>query len=169
MDAGRNVWVLDAYADRINVFAFVDVLIDFYERYPQALTVGIEAGPLREAIMPVLEQRMIERGVFLPLADKKEMRPMVSKEIRARPMQGIIQTQRFWLPSQRRPWVDKLIRQMRRFPQSSEDDMVDACAWSIRLLLARGVPQRPVRRAPQDSWKLRLKKLARGSRTYMGA
>lgn len=169
MDAGRNIWVLDAVANRINVFAFVDLLIDFYEKFPMAVTVGIEAGPLREAIMPVLEQRMLERGIFLPLADKKEMRPQASKEIRARPMQGVLQTQRLWLPPDRLPWVEKLVRQMKRFPQSSEDDMVDTAAWGVRLLLARGLPATARRRPATKSWKDRLARLGRPAKTFMRA
>lgn len=167
MDAGRNVWVVDAVADKINVFAFVETLIDFYVKYPDVITVGIESGGLREAIMPILEQRMLERGVFLPLADKKEMRPMVSKEIRARPAQGIVQTLRLWLPKEKHPWVSKLVNQMRRFPQWSEDDMVDTLAWAVRVLLSRGLPVQKRRQKPIESWKARLRTMSRAKRTYM--
>ena len=167
MDAGRNVWVLDCFADRVNVFAFVDTLIDMYVKFPEAMSVGIEAGPLREAIMPLLEQRMLERGVFMPLADKKEMRATVAKDIRARPLQGVIQTKRFWLPPAKSQWVSAFMKQLKLFPQASHDDMVDAAAWGVRLLLSRGAPLVQVRK-PVSSWKDRLNKMGRKNRTYMG-
>jgi len=167
MDAGRNMWVLDAFAARVNVFAFVETLLDFYVRFPSAVTVGIESGPLREAIMPVLEQRMLERGVFLPLADKQEMRPLAAKEIRARPLQGILQTDRLWLPDPNIAWVRKLVGQMKTFPQSSHDDMVDALAWAVRLLLARGTPQIRRPRSKLSSWRDMLRPAKR--KTFMSA
>ena len=174
MDRGRNIRLVEAVVGRYNVYAFCDLLLDMYMRYPEAVVVGIESGPLREAIMPVLEQLMRERDIYPPLADKAEMRPSVSKEVRARPVQGILQAGRLWLPRndpQNPPpaWVQKLLHQMRLFPQSSDDDMVDTLAWLVRLLLARGV--RTVRRNKprQPTWRDRLNRMTRKPKTFMGA
>ena len=172
IDGGGNIWILDMFVGRISVLMFVEVLLDMFQKYPNTVSVGIESGPIGEAILPILKVRMGERRVFPPLADKAFMRPTASKEIRARPLQGMIQHGKVWFPDPKHAsWVPKALAQMKLFPRTAkgvQDDIVDSLAWLVRLALdvAPGAAP-PEEKRVILSWRDRLAMQQRSNRTYM--
>jgi predicted phage terminase large subunit-like protein len=129
---------------------------------------GIEKGVLELALKPHLDRRMKERRQYITLAeDEQALRPVTDKVVRARPLQGRLQQGKVILPADQ-PWVDQLIQEFLRFPGGLHDDMVDAAAWLVRMVLNHAPPPEPKKEVKFKSWRDRLQ-VTTGRRHWMGA
>jgi phage terminase large subunit-like protein len=143
---------------RMTTGEFVERFLDLWTRFERHLIVaGIEHGPIYLAFKPLLERRMEERRVYPHLADRKEMTPFNSKEIRAKPLQGEMERGMVVFPPlTHAKWVDEAVASMKTFGVvSSGDDFTDALAWAMRLALKRPSALRDSKRKPK-SWRDRL-------------
>ena len=156
LDYQDQVHILDLVRFRGDTFAIVEALLNLSEKYDPYL-VGIEKGQLEHAIKPQLQKRMRERRIFPTLAEgDKALRPITDKPKRARPLQGRMQQGMVHFPhASNAPWVDIAIAEMLRFPGGVHDDIVDALAWLLRMILDEEPPQ-PPKEARKKSWRDRL-------------
>lgn len=143
-------------------------ILDQYKKYPQIQEVGIEKGQLELVVRPALNKLMRKRKQFPTI--NETLRPITDKLVRARPLQGKMQNGMVLLP-QGQPWVEVLVAEFLRFPGGIHDDIVDACAWVLRMMADKKEPPKPGLQK-QESWKKRLAKMMRGQdrgKTHMAA
>lgn len=157
LDYDDQVHILEVIRFRKNTYGIVEALLDLVQKYDPYL-VGIEKGQLEHAIKPQLQKRMRERRVFPTLAEgDKALKPVQDKWKRARPLQGRLQQGVVYFPlPEMAPWVETVIHEMLRFPGGLHDDMVDALAWLIRMMINENPPRRP-RRKKHKSFRDKLK------------
>ena len=100
----------------------------------QALTVGIEKGALKNAVMPYLSDQMRRLGVFPHIVDVTHGGKKKTERI-AWALQGRAEHGRLFLPEDASDcedpkWVRKFINQALDFPNPlTHDDMLDALAY----------------------------------------
>lgn len=172
LDWEDNIWILDVVRGKWQTHQIAENIIDTHLRYDAVMT-GIEKGQLELAIKPQLEKRMRERKAYITLAEGNDaLRPITDKIVRARPLQGRMQQGRVIVPSDQ-TWVETLMSELLRFPTGLHDDIVDGCAWLIRMMLDVQPPPRPSERTRTKgefkSWKDRLNGLAGRRRHHMAA
>jgi hypothetical protein len=66
------------------------------------------------------------------------------------------------------PFRRDVDQELLRFPAGKHDDIVDAYAWCMRLVLAHRPPSKP-KPAPLKSWKTKLAAYGLGETTHMAA
>ena len=100
----------------------------------QAMTVGIEKGALKNAVMPYLSDQMRRLGIFPHIVDVTHGGKKKTERI-AWALQGRMEHGRLFLPrdtsgSADKKWVNKFINQALDFPNPlTHDDMLDALAY----------------------------------------
>lgn len=169
LDYDDQLHILDVIRGRWDTFGIVEAILNAHSVYKTQIT-GIEKGQLELAIKPQLKKRLVERKMSLTLAEgKSALKPITDKQVRARPLQGRMQQGMVLFP-QNQPWVETSQHELLRFPGGVHDDIVDAMAWLMRLVLSQNAPQRP-KRVTHKSWKDKLKNHMAGSspRNPMGA
>ena len=109
----------------------------------------------------ILNKRMTELRIYPTF---EVMKPLTDKQVRARPLQGRMQQKKVTFPRSM-DFDSPEIKELLRFPSGVHDDVVDALAWLIQLIIGRAPPRRP---AIMQNGKRRLTvaqktaKLARG-------
>ena len=160
LDPEDVLHVLDMIRGRWDTFEQADALMGFYGKYSTGIDkpiVGIEAGQLEKALMPVLNKLMREKKAYMNmLMGKQALKPLTDKWVRARPLQGRMQQGMVVFPSNQ-PWLDTLTHELLRFPGGVHDDIVDAMAWMARVAMNMEPPvQNRMRKQTEKTLKQRL-------------
>lgn len=154
-DNNDILYVMDVVRFRGDAMEIVEAILDTAQRWGSDPTtdymLGVEDGQIWRAIEPLLKKRMDERRMFLPY---EALKPLTDKLSRARPLQGRMQQKKVVFP-QEATWLKDTEKELLRFPAGAHDDVVDALAWGVRLVINR--PPK-VRDTPQPlkSWKDQL-------------
>lgn len=167
MDYQGQIYILDIVRFRGDTHRIVETALDLCKKYNPAL-LGFEKGQIEMAIMPQLRRRMHERKQYPTLATgDKALNPNKDKPARARPLQGRMQQGMVYFAEE--PWLEDLHHEFLRFPQGTHDDIVDAVAWVVAMLLKEPTPRNPHKTRKNKSWKDRLKGLNGPSKNPMAA
>lgn len=162
-DEHDNVFVMDMMRFKSeDAVIIADAIIDFHEKHKPWL-VGFEDGQIFKSIKAILIRRARERGASI---NYETLTPFTDKLVRAGPLRGRMQMGKFYAPSFA-SWYQVMMSEILRFPAGKHDDIVDALAWAVRLVLAHAPP----RAAPpkkHKSWKDKLGSSKRGA-THMAA
>jgi predicted phage terminase large subunit-like protein len=160
LDYNDQVFILDVIRFRGDSYRIVEAILDTYQKYKPEM-IGIEKGQLEQAIRPILRKRMAERRIYPVFAEgDKALVPITDKMTRARPLQGRMQQGMVYFLEQ--PWLENLRHELLRFPGGVHDDMVDAMAWLMRMLMGEQPPRKP-KHLTQKSWKDSLSKYVKGN------
>ena len=129
MDDSRNLYVEKVIRERLDTYEIVETLFALQNLY-QPLAFGIETGILTKTLLPVVEERMLQDGVYPNLV---QMPPVTDKIMRTRPIQARIRagTVKFDVNA---PWFFDFQEELCQFPRSKHDDQVDAFSWLGQLL-----------------------------------
>lgn len=166
MDYRGRLHMLDMLRGQWGTFEIVEAILSVHRNY-QPLAIGIEQGQLEMAIDPVLKQRSQETATY-PIIDRT-LRPVVDKQRRASPLQGMMEHHRVLFPNEADcPWVRRMREELLRFPAGRNDDIVDAMAWLARMALKTQPPQQGRQRYKLKSWKDQLR-ASKGNKSPMEA
>jgi len=157
-DWNGDLHLIDMIRGRMNTHEIALAIVEVALKYRCAMT-GIEKGQLELAVRPEIERVLREKKKSITLAEGPDaLKPVTDKMTRARPLQGMMQRGRIYLPADQ-PWVDTLVPELLRFPNGLNDDIVDAMAWMARMTINAGVPVPPSERfKPKvQSWKDKLR------------
>lgn len=174
VDYDNNAHVLEMVRMKTNDTAKMeDAIIDMYSRYSRVNGFGVEDGQIWRTFKKGLQRRMKDRNVFISLDDKDNvLKPVNSKMARARPLQARMQNRKVLFP-RGASWFDSMQREMLRFPAGAHDDIVDAMAWAVQLVVGKEPPRKPTafRNKPELTVAQKLAKLGRagGAGGHMGA
>lgn len=148
VDRGMKAYALDQLAGRWSSDEIVDKIIEIYREYhPDAW--GFEHGQISMAIGPFLARRLLDERIYdLDVKDPEIMLKTgrADKSARARPLQGMMNTGMILFPEDATWWKIYWERQFKVFPNSSEDDSVDAWAWFGQMVdrwIEKGMPPPP--------------------------
>ncbi len=120
----------------------VDEVLDMYERYGSSQfvqCVGAEDGPIWRTMDVMLKKRMTERSLYPTF---EVLRPLNDKMARARPLQGRMYNKKVTFPAIA-PWWEVVEKELLRFPAGKNDDIVDALAWVVTMVIGKAPPKRP--------------------------
>lgn len=141
VDQYRKIYLLDVWYGQKTAPHWIAAILDFAEQYQPKAFVA-EAGVIRRAIEPFLEEAMVQRSVFVTphwlvtSADKPAM---------ARSFQGLTEMGRVHFPDTED--AEMVVDQCIRFPGGRYDDAVDACSVFGRFIQrtwqAEGDPETP--------------------------
>lgn len=144
IDYDDNAHVLECVRMKTNDTAIIeDAIIDMYSRYKNVSGFGIEDGQISRTMKKSLKKRMQEKRVYINLDNKEYiLKPIKSKTVRARPLQGRMSNKKVRFP-RGQAWVDTMMTEMLRFPAGAQDDQVDAMAWVAILAVGKAPPGKP--------------------------
>lgn len=158
------------YDDRLHILNMIrvrtdklaELIMDSVTPYKDVLaSLGLEQGQIQMAVMPSLQREMERRRIYLPMDDS--LRPITDKLARARPAQAWMQQGRIILPSNQ-PWIEQFQMELLRFPGGLHDDIIDALAWLVRMVMNNKPPKKPVKRGQPKSWKDKLNGMTNNGR-----
>jgi len=114
----------------------------------------------------LLMSRFAERKVFPAF---EELKTLTDKMARASKLQGRLQHGRVWLP-ENSPFTRLVLHELLRFPAGSHDDIVDALAHAVNLIVTKTPKQarRPINRL--KSWRDKISTLGGlGAETHLSS
>ena len=162
-----NLYLMDMVRARMNVHAIIAAMIDMARKWPLMQVMGIEQGQIYKTMAPLVKEAMVREKVRFSLTE--ELKPVTDKLMRARPLQQKMQMGFIQFPSNQ-PWVSLVEREMLRFPNGTNDDIVDSLAWLARMAMVIS-PPKPQSLKPghkRKSWKEQLTATS-GSSSFMTA
>jgi predicted phage terminase large subunit-like protein len=133
-----------------DAFRIVDTLLTVFQRYKANNPVlGVEDGQIWKSISALFFAEARRRGIY-PTVEL--LRPLTDKQARARPLQGRMQMH--MVTFQRgAAWLDKTTEELLRFPTGIHDDIVDALAWMMQLVVTKSAPMPlALRRRSKSQW-----------------
>lgn len=145
-----TIYVVDWWYGQAKTDVWIEEKIDLIKKW-EPMMWGGETGPIKSAIEPFLMKRMIEENVAVPMHWVTHSTPNHKKSM-ARGMQGLWEQNRIYFPKDK-PWADRVISQMCRFPKGTLDDAVDVMGIFGRML-ARVWEQEGDRKTPPITNKL---------------
>lgn len=120
-----------------DAFRIVDTILAAAERYKANNPVlGVEDGQIWKSISALFYAEAKRRGLF-PAVEL--LKPLTDKQARARPLQGRMQMHMVTF-QKAAAWLDKASEEMLRFPTGVHDDIVDALAWLMQLVIRKQAP-----------------------------
>jgi predicted phage terminase large subunit-like protein len=162
-DEYDNVFVTDMMRFKSeDAVIIVDAIIDFHIKHTPWL-IGFEDGQIFKSIKAILVRRAKERGVHM---NYETLTPFTDKRVRAGPLRGRMQMGKFYMP-EGESWCHTMENELLRFPAGKHDDIVDALAWAVRLVLAHAPPRIAVSKK-LVSWKDKLN-MGRADVSHMAA
>lgn len=172
-DEHDNVYEMDMMRFKVDEdsHALVDAILDFYEHW-DTFIVGFEDGQIFKSIKSLLLRRAVERRISLNF---KTLTPLTDKMVRAGPLRGRMQMGKLFF-AQNSPYRTAVDNELLRFPGGKHDDIVDALAWCMRLILEHAPVKAPHdrkedkrRRRDEKTVAQKLQRFLRGSRSHMSA
>lgn len=128
MDSVGRLYILNAVRMRATPREIVDAIFRLAREHPGIERVAVEAVAYQAAMIYMLNDRMVEEGVFLPVeAIKRRER---TKEQRILRLQPLMANGRLWF----RPTQPELKRELLEFPYGRHDDMIDAMSDLVPML-----------------------------------
>lgn len=121
-----------------DAFRIVDTLLTLFIRYKVNNPVlGVEDGQIWRSIQALFFAEARKRGIYPSV---ELLKPLTDKSARARPLQGRMQMH--MVTFQRGAgWLEKAAEEMLRFPSGVHDDIVDALAWMMQLVVTKTPPK----------------------------
>lgn len=165
LDWDDQLHIVDVVRGRFGDPATISqAILDVHAKYACQKT-GIERGQLYLSVMPQLQKDIRKRK--LAVTFDEELLPISDKSVRSKPLQGRMQSGMvdFW---HTQPWFEDVQHELLRFPGGVHDDIVDALAWLVRMVLKQQ-PPRPRKAARQKSWKDQLSGLGAEHKSPMAA
>ena len=133
-----------------NSFVIADAILDAFELHKPDM-LGFEDGQIWKSVKSVFEKRCEERRLY---PSYEILAPLSDKMARAGPLKGRMQLKKVWFPAEH-PERTNADQEMLRFPAGKHDDIIDARAWCVRLMLTKHAPRMPEKKPPA-SWKEKL-------------
>lgn len=120
-----------------DAFRIVDTLLTTFERYKLNNPVlGVEDGQIWKSISALFYAEAKRRKLYPNI---ELLKPLTDKQARARPLQGRMQMH--MVTFQRGAmWLEKVAEELLRFPTGVHDDIVDALAWLMQLVVTKAAP-----------------------------
>ena len=146
---GNRVFVLETWAGRQgDPYKIIDQMLAMAYRW-QPRVIGIEAIAYQQALLPFMERIMKTRHIWysvIPLhPDRNE-----KKESRIKSLQPFFRTGQIYIQR----GMLELIEEYETFPNGRTNDLLDALANAVRLLVPQQMPSAP-------GLDMRLRELAR--------
>ncbi len=138
IDADLNIYVKDWWYGQTSPDIWVESWCDLILAHSPLIWFG-ESGVIKNAVGPLLRQRMNERGAGQRI---EWMASIHDKEVRARAIQGRFSMGKVFFPKNA-PWKAHVIGQLLRFPSGQHDDAVDVFSLIGRGLDFIGTGRRP--------------------------
>lgn len=161
-DHDYNIYVVDRYYDRMPADKIVDCLVSSQQKY-KPLMHWMEKEKVQMALGPFIEYAMqagkMHDFVITPLPPGRR-----DKTSRARPLQGLVQRRKVFLP-RAAEWTPSLVGEMLRFPKGKHDDQVDALAYAALNINEVTVPSGEPKDEQPKSWRDTLWKHIRGTKS----
>jgi predicted phage terminase large subunit-like protein len=137
-------FITDVWRKQTTIDKTIDALLDRVRDF-KPLCVATESGGLRNASLPFLKARMMERNIYVQV---ESITSTKSKEIRAQSFVGRIATRGLYLPQQSL-WLSDFVTEMLAFPSAGRtDDQVD-CMSLLGALVDKLAPgEAPLKKEP---------------------
>lgn len=139
MDQSGNIYVLDWWRGQTASDVWIERMCDLIRTWKPLVWFG-EAGPIRRAIEPFLNKRMVDRSAQCRL---EWLASIHDKEIRARSIQALASVKAIMLPK-KAEWKPEIEKQLLQFPSGKYDDAVD-----VFSLIGRGLEHIAPARKPR--------------------
>ena len=162
-----NIYILDMVRARMNVHGIIAAMMDMARKWPSIQVMGIEQGQIYKTMAPLVKEAMVREKVRFSLSE--DLKPVTDKLMRARPLQQKMQMGFIQFPSSQ-PWSAMIEREMLRFPNGTNDDIVDSLAWLARMSMVISPPKPKTLKQGRKpkSWKEQLTATT-GSSSFMTA
>lgn len=142
---GQDIYLFEAWKDRVNPRALIRHIYEFYRVYRPRL-VGIETVAFQRALKFMLDDVAAEEGVWMPI---RELRPDTreTKEMRIRSVQPLYEDGRIW-HTRSMGLLEMELLKWRSTRKRQPDDLAD-CLGYLRTLAAppssgkKGTPPAP--------------------------
>lgn len=158
LDHNDDLYLLDVVRGRWGTMAIIEQIVGLVLKWDPEVFAG-ERGQIYEAIWPILRQELDKLRRYL--AFDESLLPVQDKEVRARPLQGRVQRHKviFSYDTTVRPEIyDDVEKELLRFPNGTNDDIVDMMSWAARLVSKLALPNSPLPKGrPASSWKDRFR------------
>lgn len=151
----RDLYLLDVVRGRWKTQTIVQNIVQLVLKYKPEVFAG-ERGQIYEAVWPLVRDALNKEEEYLSFDET--LVPLTDKEVRARPLQGLTQVHKliFSYDGEERPEIyTDVERELLRFPNGTNDDIVDMLAWGARLAQKMSPAFDPAPAKPQ-SWKDRV-------------
>lgn len=134
MSPAQRIFVLDAWAGRQNdPFLLIDQVLMMSMKWGARL-IGIEGVAYQQVLQPFIERVMRQRNLYFPvemmMPDRNE-----KKEQRILSLQPFFKTGQIFMQQ----GMTDLIDEVTTFPRGKTNDLLDALAYAIRLLLPKNI------------------------------
>ncbi len=156
LTSNDDLYLLEAVRGRWGTMQIVRAIVALVLKWNPEVFAG-ERGSIYEALWPLVRTELEKHRKYVTFDES--LVPISDKETRARPMQGRSQVHKFFFSFEgSRPDVYNDIRkEMLRFPEGTNDDCVDMCAWAAQLAMNMTLPQsEALPPPPVTSWKDRI-------------
>lgn len=167
-DENDNLYVWNVVRFKGDAHAIIEAMIDaaepWLQRQDTPYRMGLEDGQILRSIEPLLKKRMQERRIY---PSYEILRPLTDKLARARSLQGRMQLGKVYFPAEA-SWLADTRHEMLRFPGGVHDDIVDALAWAVNLVVGKAPPRRAAPK-PLKSWRDKLTSLMGAEGSHMAA
>jgi predicted phage terminase large subunit-like protein len=132
------MWIVYRINQRLNPREIINTMFDLYVQFPKTHTIGIETVAYQKSLVFFAQEEMRRRGTYLPirelLTDSR-----TSKEMRIRALIPRFSNGAVHICKAHTDLIDQLLD----FPKGKHDDIIDALAYHLQLLI---VPQRRIER-----------------------
>lgn len=136
VDDRNEIWILDAFWQRVKTDKAVDAMIDMMKKR-KPLVWWAESGHISKSIGPFLFTRMRAEKVYVNVSEQS-VTNRGDKTARAQSIQGRMAMGMVHFPSFE-PWFEDARQELLKFPGGRHDDFVDALAH-IGMGLERIIP-----------------------------
>jgi predicted phage terminase large subunit-like protein len=155
VDEHENIYMLAEYRGRgWDADKIIDVMFEIHKEW-KPRRFGLEKGHISMTMDSILNRRIRDAKKYDLIIE--ELPPgKQDKELRARPIQGLMSHGKVFWP-EGALWVDEHLNELLRFPNGVKDDRVDADAWIGKMLamqtyIGTGRPKKD----KTKSWKKKL-------------
>jgi predicted phage terminase large subunit-like protein len=163
-------WFVDCRRGHFDAMEIVDEICDSFVKHKPIL-VGIEKDKVGQAVGSFLDTEIESRELYGLYIEELSPAREGNKLHRCRSLQGLMRRGKVHLPHpDDAPWVYEFVSELMQFPYGRRDDHVDGAAWLALLASQTPAPGLGYSQLPKrDSWRDRLRKLTRDSKTMMSS
>ena len=163
-------WFVDCRRGHFDAMEIVDEICDNYVKH-QPSVVGIEKDKVAQAVGSFLDTEIESRELYGLYIEELSPAREGNKLHRCRSLQGLMRRGKVFLPHpDDEPWVYEFVSELMQFPYGRRDDHVDAAAWLALMASETAAPGLNYSQVQKRvSWRDRLRKLSRDSKTMMSS
>lgn len=123
---GADLYLVDQIRDKLNFPSTIEAMARLTNRWPDAMTKYVERAANGPALISTLNRQIPGIVPVSPRGDKSSRLAAVS---------GIFEAGNVWVPDYNTaPWVEDYVQEMVTFPNSANDDQVDATSQALSQL-----------------------------------